>query len=66
MGKHIQESQYYGKQGFSAIKVGDNLIVPENTEALLELIPGVGMSLEVKNNKVTFDTTIPIFTKKEW
>lgn len=66
MGKHIQEDSYYGKMGFSSLKIGEQFIVPENTSSILELVPGHGISIEVVENKIRFNNTMPIFTIKEW
>lgn len=66
LGKHIQEDSYYGKMGFSLLKIGANEIAPENTNAILEFVPGYGMSVQRINNKVHFSTTTPHFTTKEW
>lgn len=66
MGKHIQEDSYYGKQGFSLIKIGDNAIAPENTQAILEILVGYGMSIQTIDNKLKIETTVPFFVDKEW
>lgn len=66
MGKHIQEDSYYGKMGFSSLKIGEQYVVPENTSSVLELLAGYGISLEIVDNKIKVNNTLPVFSVKEW
>lgn len=67
MGKHIQEDSYYGKQGFSAVRVGgQNFLVSENTDAVLDFILGYGISVQIIDNKLKIEATEPVFASSEW
>jgi len=66
MGKHIQEDSFYGKVGFNALVIGDSVIVPENTDAALKLIPGIGISLVIEDNQLVIDAITPVFEDKKW
>lgn len=67
MGKHIQEDSLYGKVGFSSVRVGgQNFIVPENTDGILDFELGYGISIQVINNKLKIEATQPSFTTSAW
>lgn len=67
MGKHIQEDSYYGKQGFSAVRVGgQNYLVSENTDAVLDFILGYGISMQIIDNKLKIEATEPSFNVSQW
>lgn len=67
MGKHIQEDSYYGKQGFSAVRVGGkNYLVAENTDAILDFVLGYGISIQMIDNKLKIEATEPSFRMSEW
>lgn len=69
MGKHIQESSFYGRQGFTAATVNASfaeVLAPENTMGILNLVEGYGISLTFSDNSLVIAQTQPSWITAEW
>ena len=69
MGKHMQESQLYGQRGFTAAIINGSyteVLAPENTDGVLNLVEGYGISLTFSDNSVIIGLTQPSWVTSEW
>jgi len=69
MAKHIQEDSFYGKQGFSAVTIGGTyaeVLAPENTMGVLNVVEGYGISLSFSDNSLVIAQVQPSWTTAEW
>ncbi len=69
MAKHVQEGSFYGRQGFSAATINGaytEVLAPENTMGVLNVIEGYGISLTFSDNSLVIAQSQPSWTTAEW
>lgn len=69
MGKHLQEDAFYGNRPFAALTVNGSyaqVLAPEDTGGILNLIEGYGISLTFSDNSLVIAQTEPGWDTTEW